>query len=867
MGVNLYKILLTNLCISILIFGNIPVASQTEESTLNKIHDVYYSGGLSKSFDINQTIKPTYPNISDFTQNNLSDLSVSSAVTYAHDDYLNIKKFTIIVEIIKIIIIDDKDGFGQGGGDIFLEGNVNGNFTRYPDTGTLEINDNENKTINAFVLNSSASSLNSNFEVREEDPGLPDESLGFVKIYRSNPVNETIDVSSTTGDARLLINITSIEEVNNLSAGEFITGYRPYLYVDDEVGDELPKLVAGRLSRGNDSGIDAYVLQYYFYWDNEKSPSFGGFSPFEFHQNDFEALLVYFDASNLTSPYRIVFNNWQYSSALSEFPAEDILILEKGADDKNIDYTNSISPQLQTILGPVANQSANVKPITDMNDWSYTLGFSKDTEISSMLGYYTFELVVDTSYHTFDLGPGGTEFGFNYTVQSLNQSLLQLWYGEIVNTFENGTHFWSTFGIDVPKVAPFSHDVTQLFNAPYIISTYSSIAQSAGALSRAKNENIIIQQKLRLGVNFNYPAELSILYPKTISTGTSKDIIMEFTPKSNDFTIGFSYDFSLHADLAYWFAQANFTYENNGSIEVNVPLEDISGIFEMLGMDEFELVSDVSMTDYLTFDTLTIYPNLFGTILEGAVSLNLWEVLSNVNIHPVVTILVRLIDFFIDGVNLVFNPQVEGVIVSNITTPNSGVSISEKLLKFRDEESTITRKVSVEEDANIDDGVTIEIDDLFYALDFFVDWLISIEFKKPLSSLVDGFEWVIGTYPTYTEELISSSGTTIIIPKGESEEDDPGDIISGLIIFLVIAVIAGFFYRNSRKKSRRGGPPPQGPSYQGPSTQRQAYQPPQQPSPQQPPESSSDVSKFCMKCGTTRAHKLEQFCNACGEKF
>ncbi len=219
------------------------------------------------------------------------------------------------------------------------------------------------------------------------------------------------------------------------------------MYVDDETSNtELPDDLVGRIVIGNDNGVNAMVLQYFFYWNGEYSPDGGNFS-YYLHQNDFEAFYVYYDLDDFDEPYRIVFNNYIYKN-ISDFPGKKLLILEKGGIEGVQEYNNNITDELQFILGQDTIQTVNIMPMSEIYNWEYDtlLNKRKDVSMTSAMGAKTVELNVDTSYHTFDLGPGGEKYGFNYTeVSSLNDTRIKSWYSIIEDTINNGSKYWSFF--------------------------------------------------------------------------------------------------------------------------------------------------------------------------------------------------------------------------------------------------------------------------------------------------------------------------------------------------------------------------------------------------------------------------------------
>ncbi len=61
------------------------------------------------------------------------------------------------------------------------------------------------------------------------------------------------------------------------------------------------------------------------------------------------------------------------------------------------------------------------------------------------------------------------------------------------------------FGIDVPNVAPFTFDVKQVFNAPYVIKGFDTLKKaSLDQLNRAKNSMLNITQLLEIKVKLQF---------------------------------------------------------------------------------------------------------------------------------------------------------------------------------------------------------------------------------------------------------------------------------------------------------------------------------------------------------------------------
>ena len=96
----------------------------------------------------------------------------------------------------------------------------------------------------------------------------------------------------------------------------------------------MPDSVFARVIGGDDAGTDALVLQYFYYWDSEYSPDGGAFT-FKLHDNDFEGLMIFLDKTDISKPYRVVFNGYQYTD-LPGFPNENLVIYEEGAVEEEV---------------------------------------------------------------------------------------------------------------------------------------------------------------------------------------------------------------------------------------------------------------------------------------------------------------------------------------------------------------------------------------------------------------------------------------------------------------------------------------------------------------------------------------------------
>jgi hypothetical protein len=513
-------------------------------------------------------------------------------------------------------------------------------------------------------------------------------------------------------------------------------------------------------------------------------------------------------------------NNYIYTD-LPGFPNEDLLILEKGATLSEADYSVNVSSELQMLLGLYTNQSATIRPMSDLYDWEYDTLFNRrqDARISSFLGYYTFELTVDTSYHTFDFGPGGEEYGFNYTtVNDLNSSRINQWYSEIQDTFDNGTKVWSYFGIDVPVVGPFTFDVKQVFKAPFVISSYSTVVSDTTAIQRAKDTYLNVTQSLDITVGFNFASDLSIELPTMISPGATEMVTLSYAP-STGMELFISYQYSLGANLSYWFIQPCFNINLNGSLSFNIDFATVSAIGEALGIASFGL-EDIELGNYINLSNLLITPKFFGVLMEGNVDIYLWSFIRDqINISFTSAFpLTQAIDFFIDDLTLNINFVLQTVVTVPVSTSNPDLTLNETELVFEEGQLNQVLELSLASSATATE-VDLILGTISYGLNFHINWGLILSFNSPLSKLVDDLSWDIATFPDITGDLMDSPGkgytidtgyttstttTTTTTPTSSSETSTDDGTEAGTSSLVWISTLIGISLIRFQKRKKGG---------------------------------------------------------------
>ncbi|RMG25855.1 MAG: hypothetical protein D6732_21965 [Methanobacteriota archaeon] len=719
---------------------------------------ISFEQSYSKQFDKLWNFTLNVPDLPEFVNTNLTDFTPNGTTVFTGDDILSPVSgsfFKVDVNITRLEIIDDHDGGLSGAGEIFVEGLANGNYSRYPSIGNeFSINSGETITTNINLLSTIASTLNVTLEIRESDTGS-DDSLGLITFASTTLANTTLTLTTDIGDAIVDLTIT-VYPYSSITANEFLNGYKPFLYVDDESNTtELPDQTLGRIIQGSENGKNVLVLQYYMYWETENAPQ----DTFETHKNDFEVVLVYLDLADLSEPYRVVFNSWQYTD-FTDFPAEDILVLDKGVTTPSTEESITvIDNRLQPLLGSVAIQKAKTMPFDEIRNWEYDslLNLRKNALRTSLMGYNTIDLTVDTSYHTFDLGPGGTQYGYDYPVDALTDAVLKDWFLEINETFNLGTKIWSAFGVDVPVVAPFTHDVTQVFTFPYLISGYHNVVEEAGAITRARNSQVLINQTLTVDTTFRFEGNLVIDYLSTAQPGSTGNMNITLDLDPNNFFVDLGYTYLMNTSLSYFFIQSVFLYNTSQTMSLNIPLETVNSLLDRLGYGSYSMENQ-PLASFVELEHLTLKPELVGTIANGSLNVQLWGIITNLlkTAVPEAIALIELADRLIDALTLSIGFLLETLVRADIAIETPGVTAGLTSLEFSETSKTVTVPLTYDSNADLSQGISVNFSNINLDMDFSVNWGLGVYFTFPISKLIEKIEWDIGSFPSLTSNLVSS---------------------------------------------------------------------------------------------------------------
>ena len=744
-----------------------------------------FSDKTQNNWDYTKSYQPSMPNVTQYLDTQMTNFTPKGSQVYTGNDQVPgyLPRYFVNVTMTNLHIVKDHDTIGAG--DIYIQGGINAFNDRYPATGNWQLNDGDNQALSNVTITGWVVNLGFHFEVIDDDAGISD-SLGIISGDLLSFANQTFTESTDSGDASITFTVEVTQMDPNTSASELVNLYKPEMWVDDETSNtEMPDYVFARVISGTDNGIDALVLQYYFYWNAQYAPdAIGGFQT---HQNDFQVFLVYLDTSDPLTPYRIVFNNWFYTD-VTQAPSTQIDIFDANASPGTYTYNVDINPGLEGFLGSNVTLKANIHDIADITNWEYATLLHTNAFSYSPNGAVTVELTVETSYHSFDLGPifsSGAYYGFNYAITDLTDAEIVDMYSIIQDTFDAGVHFWTYFGIDVPIVAPFSFDVTQVFTAPYAINAYANVIDNTAAITRAKNSRLDINITGYIGVGFEVPSTLQITHPDTMSAQTNT-LTFELQPNTDQTVITLYYGLHVNISYVFWFMSGNVLYDHEGEIAFKPFTNETKAVAGLLGFGDYEK-SDVQILSYLT-GSLTLHPTLLGTILEGVLKLNILDVIDAIfGADPDVKIIVKVLEFIIDDFSLTMTASLVASVQHDISTTMPGVTFSKTSLEYTDN-TPQTVDVTIPAGADLSQGFTLTVGNVGYVLDFSVAWSLDLAMKSPISTVVPDISIPIGTYPEWSAQLFTANSGSITIPGGANTSS--GGSAPGPLIFISIGYIA-----------------------------------------------------------------------------
>lgn len=722
----------------------------------------------------------------------------------------------LVVNITESYIFDDNEMFPDiDGGEIYYKIWVNGNFTRYPQVGEITSVYDET-TIPLDVIGFEGWTWNNTVEVEvwESDAPTSDDYLGKAVYSTGVPQDETVVETTDVGDATVTIQYNVTNSKTTFTAEELLWGYQPYLYIDDETsGTEEPDSIHGRVCVGNDPVMSKtlWVLQYFFYWDIETY----GTSPFEvqLHKYDYEELLIFLDPTNIFKPVRIVFDQVRTPA----YPDHEFVVYElnpslTGAFSQNVLF----SEELQPFLG--FNLTIDYK-VEDLDLLNADL-------ISSQFGGQTPKMTIDTFYHAFNSGEGSNEISFDYYVQELNNSILKDWYSHLNESLHGTIHNVPVIGYTTPEISPFTFDVSNPFQRPYIINAWANVMEDLEAFTKAQSQDITMSAEMNVTITAAVEALFTIEYPETVSPGTSYDLTYKIDMYDETVTLKTDYDLDLNLSGNFWFLGGEFLLIQTGSFEVDIPLATINGLLDKVGVSPQSFVDRIvdNVNDYLTtyyfeIEYITVSPQLLGTVLNASVRLHFWDIakdfipviVSSVapQFYPVVNAAFTVLDRIISHIDLQSIILVQTMISGDLAVSDTNqAQLTKNVIEFNESGVQVPVKLTIA-DTPTNPNLQVTLSSLSNGMNFFIDWYFDAGLEQPFSYFIDDFRIDIGRYPSYEMDLpegwITANVSTVTISTtisgvSTSQPTTTSEPGYGFLAIETIAVIGFILYIRRRMK-------------------------------------------------------------------
>ncbi|MFX0173517.1 MAG: hypothetical protein ACFE9L_16620 [Candidatus Hodarchaeota archaeon] len=726
----------------------------------------------------------------------------------------------LVVNITESYIVDDNEPITDiDGGEIYFKIWVNGNYTRYPQVGEIT-SVNDGTTIPLDVIGFQGWTWNNTVKVEVwESDTTSDDYLGKAVYSTGNPQDETVTVPTDVGDATVTIQYNVTNTKTTFTAEELLWGYQPYLYIDDETsGTEEPDSIHGRVCIGNDPVISKtlWVLQYFFYWDIETY----GTSPFEvqLHQYDYEELLIFLDPTNIFKPVRIAFDQARNAA----YPDHEFVIYElnpssTGTFSQNIFFSDDLQPFLGTNL----TIDYRVEDLDLLSaDW-----------IASQFGGQTFNMTIDTFYHAFDNGKGSNEIAFDYYVQELNNSLLKDWYSHLNESLHGTIHNIPVISYTTPEISPFTFDVSNPFQRPYIINAWANVMDDLEVFTKAQSQDITMTAEMNVTITAAVEALLTIQYQETVSPGTTYDLNYQIDIYDDTVTLKTDYDLDLNLSGNFWFLGGEFLLIQTGSFEVDIPLATINGLLDKIGISPQSVVDRIvdKINDYLTtyyfeIEYLTVSPQLLGTVLNTSVRLHLWDIVKDFipvmvssvapQFYPVVNAVITILDRIISHIDLQAIFLVQTMITGDLAVSDTNqAQLTKSAIEFNESSVQVPVKLTIA-DTPTNPNLRVSLSSLANGINFFIDWYFDAGLEPPFSYFIDDFSIYIGRYPSYEMNLpngwITANISTVSIdmtitgvstsqPTSATTTSEPGN---GFLMIETIAVVAFILYIRRRRMKK-----------------------------------------------------------------
>ncbi|MFX0125557.1 MAG: hypothetical protein ACFFAE_18185 [Candidatus Hodarchaeota archaeon] len=675
--------------------------------------------------DINFALSRTFTHtFAEETTGRISDQSVSTILDqiptftpsetqfFANRTY---GEYYLTIVIDNVTVYDDKDGLGMGAGEIFLEVWSNSLYTILDNSGSYyALNDGESAIINTITFDDWANLTDLYIEVKESDVDF-DDDLGCILISDIYDFDWSQGFYTDTSDAYVHVSayITGHRNVN-ISEYDLAYYYQPWLMLDNGDFADAPTDLFYRVYEGIDIelGIPAICIQYLYYWPYELD-DFGNQLG---HYYDFSPLYLYITDFG-EAPYRMVYQ--ENNPGVTALPAELTIHSIEYSSDASGSGTYYVSEDLQPLLGETASFALNLHPISDYyNDGYYVYPTSEFPLLSTPMVLITDTYHnIQTSYIALDT----TDLGYYPDLTYFDDNLIYSMYWLLNESFNSPLHDYAWNNYEVPENLSLTIDVLHNpFEFPYIIDCFENVTHQ-NRYAR-QNEETDFDGKIELTTTLNIPATIYIEHPGHMDPGDSTTVSIWIDMHGDDVTLTFDYLVNLNASFNMWFISKNISFDYDGQIEIQFPLESISNFQRKTGLNEFSEVYDFG--SYLSIDSIYLDTTLLGTIFEASLSIHLLDIVRDLvgTFYPAAKPLLTISEFFIDDIDIVLTPRLDGLVIGDITTNQpSHISLEKTSFSFLQENTPLTFNMDISSGFS-DDSFNISLTNLNYALNFTNSW-------------------------------------------------------------------------------------------------------------------------------------------------
>ena len=491
-------------------------------------------------------------------------------------------------------------------------------------------------------------------------------------------------------------------------------------------------------------------MQYFFYWEKETYGT--SLVEVQIHKYDYEEFLIFLDPTDITKPSRIAFD--QATNPL--YPSHEFVVYEQnpptpGIYEQKVNFTENLQP----FLGVNLTIPYRVEDIASLSSDSFP----------AQLGGQTVKLTIDTFYHAFDSGEGSNETAYNYNVQMLTDSVLKDWYSHLNESLYGTIHDISIIGFTTPEISPFTFDVTNPFQRPYIINAWTNVMEDLDAFAQAQSQDIIMSADMNITITVAVEALLTVEYPETVEIGETYDLNYSIEMYDETMILTTDYGLDLNVSANFWFLGGEFLLYQTGSFEVDIPLATINGLLDRAGVSAQSFVdrivdniNEYLTTYYLEVEYITVSPQLIGTVLNASVRLHFWDIakdfipviVSSVapQFYPAINTAFKVMDRIISHIDLQAVFLVQTMITGDLTLSDATLAhLSQDSIEFNESNDEVPVTLVIDDSPTKSD-LQITLSNFVNGLNFFIEWYFDAGLEQPFSLFIDDFSVYIGTYPS-----------------------------------------------------------------------------------------------------------------------